>query len=120
MLLTAELLMVAAKKSSGGSYLLFIVIAAYAAIYFLYLRPRQKKTKAARAEARGVEVGDRAVTIGGLVGTVTSMQADIVTLKTDGGTELQFLSRAIANKYVEPTVAPESDTSSDDSSGDQH
>ena len=85
MLLTAELLMTAAKKSSSGSYFLFIIIAAYAAIYFFYLRPRQKKTKAARAEARGVQVGERAVTIGGLVGTVTKMEGDIVTLSTESG-----------------------------------
>jgi preprotein translocase subunit YajC len=120
MLFTADLLIGVVKKSSGTSYFLFIIIAAYAAIYFFYLRPRQKKAKAARTQARGVEVGDRAVTIGGLVGTVTSMEADMVTLTTEDGTKLQFLARAIANKYVEPTVADEPDSANDDSSGDQH
>ena len=119
MLLTVELAAKAAKSGSG-SYFLFIVIAAYAAIYFLYLRPRQKKAKAARTEARGVEVGDRAVTIGGMVGTVTQRTGDMVTLRTESGAELQFLNRAIASKYVEPTVATEIDTPDDGTSGDQH
>lgn len=98
------MLLDAAKGSS--SYIILIYIAIFAFAYFFYLRPRSRKQKAARLETRKVDVGDRAQTIGGFVGTVIKNSTDIITLRTDAGVELDFVPSAIARKFS--PVLPES------------
>lgn len=93
----------AAAKSSNDSYLILIYIVIFGALYFFYLRPRSRKQKAQRLTARKVEVGDRAQTIGGFVGTVVRNDSDLITLRTDAGVELDFIPSAIARRY-EPIV----------------
>ncbi len=100
--------MVAASSSSGSSSILLIYVVVFAALYFFYLRPRSRKQKAARAEARKVEVGQRAQTIGGLVGTVIKSEDNMVTIRTDSGVELDFVASAIARR-VDPVVPESSD-----------
>ena len=58
----------------GPLILIFIVF------YFLLIRPQQKKAKAHREMLSNVRRGDRIVTSGGIIGTVT---------KADGDSELQ-------------------------------
>jgi len=97
--------MIAATSSSkgNGSILILLYFVIFGAFYFLYLRPRSKKQKAARTEARQVEVGERAQTIGGFVGTVVKRTDTLVTMKADSGAELDFVPTAIARR-IEPVV----------------
>ena len=99
----------AAKKSSGfGADLIILYIVVFGGLYFFYLRPRRQRQAAARTQTRKVEVGDRAQTIGGFVGTVIKQGDDLVTLRSDSGAELDFVPSAIARKY-EPVVHDSSD-----------
>jgi preprotein translocase subunit YajC len=100
--------------SSGSSSILIIYVVVFGGLYFFYLRPRNRKQKAARLQGRKVEVGDRAQTIGGFVGTVVNQDDDLVTLRSTSGVELEFVPTAIARKYE--TVVPES---SDDETKNQ-
>ena len=95
-----------AKTTGGTSSLLLIYLVVFAALYFFYLRPRSKRQKAARAEARKVEVGQRAQTVGGLVGTVVRIDNDLVTLRSASGVELDFVPSAIARRIDAPPVDP--------------
>ncbi|MGA7835423.1 MAG: preprotein translocase subunit YajC [Acidimicrobiales bacterium] len=97
------MLVAAASKGSSDSYLILIYIVLFGALYYFYLRPRSKRQKAQRQTARKVEVGDRAQTIGGFVGTVVRNESDLITLRTDAGVELDFIPSAIARRY-EPVV----------------
>jgi preprotein translocase subunit YajC len=107
-------MLVAAAKSSSDSYLILIYIVIFGALYFFYLRPRSRRQKAQRQTSRKVEVGDRAQTIGGFVGTVVRNDTDLITLRTDAGVELEFVPSAIARRY-EPIVSePEIPESTDD------
>ena len=100
------MLLLAATKSSGGSAILLIYVVLFGALYFFYLRPRSRRQKAQRTQARQVEVGERAQTIGGLVGIVTKRDDEFITLRTESGVELQFVPSAIARRY--DPVIPES------------
>ena len=95
-----------ASSSGGSSSILLIYVVVFGALYFFYLRPRNRRQKAQRLQARQVEVGQRAQTIGGLLGTVVTVSDDVVTLRTDSGVELDFVPSAIARR-VDPVV-PES------------
>jgi preprotein translocase subunit YajC len=44
--------------------------------YFLLIRPQQKKMKAHREMVQALKRGDRVVTSGGIVGTVTKVVSD--------------------------------------------
>jgi preprotein translocase subunit YajC len=84
---------------SGSSSILIIYVIVFGALYFFYLRPRSKRQKAQRSESRKVEVGQRAQTIGGFVGTVVKNESDLVTLRSASGVELDFIPSAIARRY---------------------
>ena len=99
--------MLLAKASGGTSSILIIYVIVFGALYFFYLRPRSKKQKAARSEARKVEVGERAQTIGGFVGTVVAIDSDLVTLRSASGVELDFVPSAIAKRFDPPAEVEE-------------
>ena len=98
-LLAAE----AVKKEPGGiSSFLFGPFAPFLLIaflfYFLMIRPERRK-RAALVEMLGaLKKADRVVTIGGIYGTVVSVQKDEVTIRVDEGsnTKLKMQRSAIA------------------------
>lgn len=111
--------MLLAASSSGSSSILIIYVIIFAAAYLLYFRPRAKKQKAARLESRQVEVGERAQTVGGFVGTVVAKNDQLLTLRSSSGVELEFVPSAIARRF--DTVVPESTDDAprtDDETGD--
>jgi len=52
-----------------------------AIFYFLLIRPQQRKGKEHRALLDNLKRGDRVLTAGGLVGEITSMTEQMVTLE---------------------------------------
>lgn len=104
----------AAKGS--GSILILIYFVIFGLFYFFYLRPRSKKQKAARQEAKHVEIGARAQTIGGLVGTIVQRTDDLVTIRTASGVDLDFVPNAIARRLDE--VSPAIDRAATPEEGD--
>jgi preprotein translocase subunit YajC len=103
--------------SSGSSTILIVYVVVFGGLYFFYLRPRSRKQKAARQQTKKVEVGERAQTIGGFVGTVVSQTDEFVTLRSASGVELDFIPSAIARRF-DPVVVPES-TDDDAQEGDK-
>ena len=82
----------------------------FGSLYFFFIRPASQKQKAARPETRKVELGERAQTIGGFVGTVVKMDDGLITLRGASGVELDFIPTAIARKYNPPAAVPERPT----------
>src|ERR1700689_3354893 len=107
-----------AKKSSGISPFILIYLVFIAGLYYFFIRPRNRRMKAQRQESRKVEVGERAQTIGGFVGTVVKSEPDLITLRTDAGVELEFIPSAIARKYNPPVDIPESTDDDHPTEGD--
>ena len=104
--------------SSGSSSILIIYVVVFGGLYFFYLRPRNRKQKAARLQGRKVEVGDRAQTIGGFVGTVVKQEDDLITLRSASGVELDFVPTAIARRY-DPVVPRSTDDETGTQEGDK-
>ena len=104
------------SSSSSATFLIFIVIVV-AALYFLFLRPNQQRAKKQREDNSSIAVGDRVVSIGGIVGRIEDIQNDRVVLLTGNPsvdsdfdelpTRLVMLRSAIARKVVDPTPMPE-------------
>lgn len=120
MLFAVQLLLATTKKTSSFSPILILVyVVVFGSLYFFYIRPRSQKQKAARLNTCKVELGERAQTIGGFIGTVVKMEDGLVTLRGSSGVELDFIATAIARKYDPPTVVPESADDEQHEEGDQ-
>ncbi len=70
--------------------------------YFFMIRPQRRRSSAAQALRDAASVGDDVRTIGGIHGVISSLDDDIVVVKTHDGGELKLDRRAIA-KIVSPT-----------------
>lgn len=79
--------------------------------YFLIIRPQNKKQKETEKMLSAIKKGDKVYTIGGLHGTVQSINEEkaTVTLKVDEGssTTLEFNRSAVAGLVNPPTVKKE-------------
>ncbi len=92
-----------AKTSSTSPVFYLVLIVGAVALYFLFLKPRQQRTRAAQQQVRASSVGDEIQTVGGLVGTIVAEEGDRVTISTGNGVELTYLRAAIARKIPPPT-----------------
>ena len=67
----------AAGGGAGGAFASFIpLILIFAIMYFLLIRPQQKKMKEHQAMVQAVRRGDQVVTAGGLIGKVSKVKDD--------------------------------------------
>lgn len=66
-------------------------------MYFLIIRPQQKRSEEVKKMVENLKKGDRVITSGGIIGTITGVQNDYVVIKTgdDGGTKMEVLKSAI-------------------------
>lgn len=121
MLFAVDLLLATTKKttSSISPILILVYVVVFGSLYFFYIRPRSQKQKAARLTNRKVELGERAQTIGGFIGTVVKMDDGLITLRGASGVELDFIPTAIARKYNPPAAVPESADDEHEEEGDQ-
>jgi preprotein translocase subunit YajC len=84
-------------------FVLFIVF------YFFLIRPQKKRMEAQRSLIESVEEGDEIVTMGGIVGTVQSLEDDEMRLEVAPGTSIRILRSAVARKVVEEDLDDEDD-----------
>src|SRR5687767_11424229 len=67
-------------------------------MYLVLLRPQQQRVKAQRALVDSLGVGDEVVTIGGMLGTILTIDDDTATIETTPGTILRCRRGAIAGR----------------------
>lgn len=63
--------------------------------YFLLWRPQAKRQKEHQSFLGGLKTGDEVVSTGGIIGTVKSMEENIVTLEVSKGSKLRILKSQI-------------------------
>lgn len=74
----------------------------FAIIYFLMIRPQQKKQQDHQAMLNALKEGDNVVA-GGILGEVTKIKDDVVTVKVADNLRLRVLRSAITNLTAEET-----------------
>ncbi|MNI86830.1 preprotein translocase subunit YajC [compost metagenome] len=67
----------------------------FAVLYFLMIRPQQKRQKKTASMLSSVKKGDKVVTIGGLHGTVLETTDDTVVIRVNEATKMTFDRSAI-------------------------
>ncbi len=82
--------------ATGSEFLsLLPMIGIFVVFYFLLIRPQQKRAKEQKAMLGALEKGDEVVTAGGIVGKVTKLDENYVTLQVGGGSEIAFQRNAV-------------------------
>lgn len=76
------------------SFLPFIAI--FVLFYFLLVMPQQRKMKKRKAMIEALKKGDRITTTGGIIGTVTNLSPDIVTIQIAEGVRVK-----VSRNYIE-------------------
>ena len=81
----------------------FVLIAIV--FYFLLFMPMQKQKKRQQEMLENLKSGDSVVTTGGIVGTITSVDSETITLRVKpDNLKLQF-SRSAVTSLVAPEVS---------------
>jgi preprotein translocase subunit YajC len=66
-------------------------------IYFLMIRPEQKKQKQRMALIANLQKGDKVLTSGGIIGVVGNVKDKTVVLKVGEGTVIEFTKSAVSS-----------------------
>jgi preprotein translocase subunit YajC len=93
----------AQENSAGGAsglVSLAPILLIFVAMYFLMIRPQQKRARAQRDLLESLEVGDEVLTVGGMYGTIVDMDDESLTVEVSPGTSIRMVRNAIARKLV--------------------
>ena len=71
---------------SMGSFLPILLM--FVVLYFLMIRPQQKKQREQRDMLSALSAGDEVLTAGGIVGKITKVSENFITLEIAEGTEI--------------------------------
>ncbi len=79
---------------------IIMMVALFAILYFFMIRPQNKKQKEIQNFRNSLAVGQEIVTIGGVCGTIRSIDdaAGTVSVEVDKGVKMTFLKSAIMPK----------------------
>ncbi len=93
-------LFLTAGGSSGNLlYTGIIWVGFFALLYFLIIRPQRKKQKEVQNMLQELSVGNKVVTIGGMIGIIKKIEEDTVHI-TFGGSEKPVIFKKWAIKDV--------------------
>lgn len=87
-------------EDSGGGLISMLVMFGLVILvmYFLMIRPQQKRQKEHQAMLDSVKKGDKVITNSGMHGTVTELDDKTYVIQVADNTKIRFEKHAIASK----------------------
>ena len=109
----------AGGAGGGGDMLVSLlpIVLIFVVFYFLLIRPQQKKVKQHKAMVEALRRGDRVVTSGGILGTVTKVVNDgEIEVEIAQGTRVRILRQSVTEvlSKSEPASRVKSRSKADD------
>ena len=86
----------AQPQGSFFASMLPMLIAFFAIMYFLTIRPQQKRERERREMLAALNKGDRVITTGGICGDVVGLSDTHVVLRVDDNVKIEFVRAAVA------------------------
>jgi preprotein translocase subunit YajC len=93
--------------ASGGSSFFLIIILAFLVLWLVVVRPQKKRQLKQQQLINELHVGDEVLTAGGIYGTISRLDEDLVTVEIAPKTEVRVARRAIAGVTSEPEPGEE-------------
>ena len=72
------------------------IVALFAILYFLMIRPQQKRQKQHAAMVKALNIGDGIVTVGGLLGSIVKIKDTTIVVRVADKVHIEILKNAIA------------------------
>lgn len=87
------------EQMAGGDlmstlYSIGLLVIMFVVFYFLLIRPQRKRDKELKQQMASLAVGDKVVTIGGLVGLVANIKDDEITISTSAANTLVTFTKS--------------------------
>jgi preprotein translocase subunit YajC len=86
-----------AGGAAGGLMSFLPIILMFAVLWFIMIRPQMKRQKESKAMLEALAKNDEVVTAGGILGRVTKVAENYVTLEVAEGTEITVQKSAVTN-----------------------
>jgi preprotein translocase subunit YajC len=95
-----------AAAPAGGSSLMSMLplVLMFVVLYFIMIRPQQKRAKEHKAMIEAIGKGDEVVTSGGLLGKVTKVGDTYLSIEIANGVEAQCQRNSIVQVLPKGTV----------------
>jgi len=85
-----------AGGAAGGGYeSLILIVLMFGVLYFLMIRPQMKRAKEHKTMIEALQKGDEVVAAGGILGRVTRINENYVTLEVSSNVEIQIQRSAV-------------------------
>ena len=91
--------------SSAGYELLFMVVVFFLIMYFLVIRPQNKRNKEHKALLSSLNKGDEISTSGGVVGKITQVGESFVSIEVQNGVELKIQKQSVSSVFPKGTLS---------------
>ncbi|MBP5693002.1 MAG: preprotein translocase subunit YajC [Bacteroidales bacterium] len=90
-----------AQQGGGGLSLIIMMVAIFAIMYFLMIRPQQKKQKELQRFRNELKKGDKVVTIGGIYGTIDELpeNGNYVMMRIDTNVRIKVAKSSIVKDF---------------------
>lgn len=83
---------------------IIMIVVMIAIMYFMLIRPENKKKKAAEEMRSSLKVGDVITTIGGVVGTICAVKEQTIVIETGADrVRIEFTKWAVSSKGTQAT-----------------
>ncbi|MDR2936535.1 MAG: preprotein translocase subunit YajC, partial [Rikenellaceae bacterium] len=73
----------------GGTQFIVMMVLIFAVMYFLMIRPQQKRQKELVKFRQGLQNGDKVITAGGIYGTIKEVKETYILLEVDNGVSIR-------------------------------
>ena len=96
-----------------GMSSIIMIVALFAIMYFMMIRPENKRKKKAQEMRDGLKKGDTITTIGGIIGKVVSVNNDTFVIETgEDRVRVEFAKWALSSVGVQTSEQPEAEKKS--------
>jgi preprotein translocase subunit YajC len=94
----------AAAGDAGGLMSFIPLILMFVVLYFIMIRPQMKRQKEMKAMLEALAAGDEVITVGGILGKVTAVKDQYITVEIVTGTEVQMQKNAVTSVLPKGTI----------------
>lgn len=93
-----------AGAAGGGLEMLLMMGVFFAIMYFMIIRPQQKRAKEHKNMLEALGKGDEVVTGGGLLGKITNIGDNFIEIEVANNTQVKVQRQAIASVMPKGTM----------------
>ena len=94
-----------APAGDAGGLMSFIpLILMFVVLYFIMIRPQMKRQKEMKAMLEALAAGDEVITVGGILGKVTAVKDQYITVEIVADTEVQMQKNAVTSVLPKGTI----------------